>query len=227
MTINEVLLSYARNNRILYLPVFQEAIKAALQADGQTCYWDGDYCSWKSSRFPQVSTLMERSRKKRITESFLCRFAGDGTLTHFVSFGTNWAKWANWPWVTFQTLGNRSAQCVITFCLKTMQHVKGLYSFLPLHIIRIPMRWCTPSPPPTPSKQNKTLPEEFKSAGVPRLLSLPFLCHLAALGSPTKGCHCLSPQKAGWPGGGIELREPGAKSSPLGGEMWKREGQLR
>lgn len=69
--------------------------------------------------------------------SFLSRFAGDGTLTHFVSFGTNWAKWANWPRVTFQTLENRSAQCIISFCFKTMQHVKGLYSFLPLHIRKL------------------------------------------------------------------------------------------
>lgn len=45
MTINKVLLSYVGNNRILYLPVFQEAIKAALQADGATCYRDGDYSS--------------------------------------------------------------------------------------------------------------------------------------------------------------------------------------
>lgn len=85
-------------------------------------------------------------------------------------------------------------------------------------------KWCTPLTPTAPPK--KQLLEEFKSAGVPTL-SIPFSCHLAALGSPTKGCHCLSPQKAGWPGGGIEPREPGAKSSPLGGEMWKREGQLR
>lgn len=38
MTVNKVLLSYPRNNSILYLPVLQEAIKAALQADGQTGY---------------------------------------------------------------------------------------------------------------------------------------------------------------------------------------------
>lgn len=156
MTINEVLLSYARNNRILYLPVFQEAIKAALQADGPTCYWDGDYSSWKSSRFSQVSTFMERSREKKqktIMRSILSGFAGDGTLTHFVSFGTNWAKWANWPRVTFETLRNRNAQYIRSFHLKTTQHVKCLFFLICVGTSEgFKSKLCISTPPPTTQK---------------------------------------------------------------------------
>lgn len=48
-----------------------------------------------------------------------------GRLTHFASLGTNWTKWTNWPWVTFQTLGNKSAQynVVYSFSVKTLKHV--------------------------------------------------------------------------------------------------------
>lgn len=93
-------------------------------------------------------------RGAEFMRSFLSRFAGDGALTHFVSFGTNWAKWANWPQVTFQTLGNRSAQYIISFCLKTMQHVKGLYSFLPLHNRGLQGNGV-PSPTHPPPKKKK------------------------------------------------------------------------
>lgn len=39
MTVNKTPLSYDSNNTILYLVVLKVAIKAALQTDGQTCYW--------------------------------------------------------------------------------------------------------------------------------------------------------------------------------------------
>lgn len=52
------------------------------------------------------------------------------------------------------------------------------------------------------------------SRGATNTLPSLFFCHLATLRPSTEGCHCLSPQKARWPGGGIEAHRPKAKSSP-------------
>lgn len=147
MTINKVLLSYARNNSILYLPVFQEAIKAALQADGQTCYWDGDYCSWKSSRFPQVSTFMERGG-----DSWGHFCPGLQVTAHSLTLfplGPTGPSGPTGPRSPFRPWGTE--QYITSFCLKTMQDVKGLYSFLPLHFRRLQGNGV-PSPTHPPPK---------------------------------------------------------------------------
>lgn len=42
--------------------MFEVAIIAALQTDGQTRYWDWDYSSWKSSRLPEVSIFIKKEK---------------------------------------------------------------------------------------------------------------------------------------------------------------------
>lgn len=94
-----------------------------------------------------------KRNKKTIMRSILSGFAGDGTLTHFVSFGTNWAKWANWPRVTFETLRNRNAQYIRSFHLKTTQHVKCLFFLICVGTSEgFKSKLCISTPPPTTQK---------------------------------------------------------------------------
>lgn len=186
MTINKVLPSYARNNSILYLPVFQEAIKAALQADGQTCYWDGDYCSWKSSRFPQVSTFMERKgKKKKIHEVIsvqVCRWRH----THSLCF-----LWDQLGQVSqlapghLSDPGEQKRTIYYKFLFEDNATCKrSLFLSATAHK-RASRKWLTLSHSP-PAKIKKTCWRSSNQLEYhQRCPFLFFSCHLAALGSPS------------------------------------------